>query len=51
MSNQDNRVLTRVGARRLSQSELDEISGSLIPTRLTTLVTGTSSNPDHSVDT
>lgn len=52
MSNQDNnRVLTRMGARKLSQDELDEISGGVIPTRLTTLVTGTSSNPDQSLDT
>lgn len=52
MSNENNnRVLTRVGARKLSQSELDEILGGLIPTRLTTLVTGPSSNPDHTVDT
>jgi hypothetical protein len=47
----NNRVLTRMGARKLSQSELDEISGALIPTRLTMLVTGPSSNPDHSFDT
>lgn len=51
MSNQDNnRVLTRIGARKLSQSELDEIAGGFIPTRLTVLVTGPSSNPDHSTD-
>ena len=52
MSNADNnRVLTRMGARKLSQSELDEIFGGLIPTRLTVLVTGPSNNPDHSFDT
>lgn len=52
MSNQDNnRVLTRMGARKISQEELDEVSGGLIPTRLSVLVTGTSSNPDHSFDT
>jgi hypothetical protein len=52
MSNKDNnRVLTRMGARKLSQEELDGVSGGLIPTRLSTLVTGTSSNPDHSFDT
>ena len=52
MPNKDNnRVLTRVGARKLSQSELDEIFGGLIPTRLTVLATGPSNNPDHSFDT
>lgn len=52
MSNQDNnRVLTRMGARKLSQNELDEIAGGFIPTRLTVLVTGTSNNPDRSTDT
>jgi hypothetical protein len=52
MSNQDNnRVLTRMGARKVSQSELDEILGGFIPTRLTVLATGPSSNPDHSTDT
>jgi len=52
MSSQDNnRVLTRVGARKLSQEEVDGVSGGLIPTRLSMLVTGTASNPDHSFDT
>jgi hypothetical protein len=52
MSKKDNnRVLTRMGARKLSQEELDGVSGGLIPTRLSTLVTGTSSNPDQSFDT
>jgi hypothetical protein len=47
----NNRVLTRRGARQLAQEELDGVSGGLIPTRLSTLVTGTSSNPDKSFDT
>jgi hypothetical protein len=52
MPNKDNnRVLTRVGARKLSQDELGDVSGGLVPTRLSTLVTGTSSNPDSSFDT
>ena len=52
MSNKDsNRVVTRMGARKLSQEELDGVSGGLIPTRLSVLVTGPSSNPDHSFDT
>jgi hypothetical protein len=52
MSNADNnRVLTRMGARKLSQEELDGVSGGLIPTRLSVLVTGPSSNSDQSFDT
>ena len=47
----NNRVLTRIGARQLAQEELDGVSGGLIPTRLSVLVTGSSSNPDHSFDT
>jgi len=52
MSNADNnRVLTRMGARKLSQEEVDGVSGGLIPTRLSVLVTGSSSHPDQSFDT
>ena len=52
MPNQDNnRVLSRMGARQLSQNELDEVLGGLIPTRLSVLATGPTSNPDHSFDT
>jgi hypothetical protein len=52
MSSRDkNRVLTRMGARKLSQDELEEISAGVIPTRLTVLATGPSTNPDHSFDT
>jgi hypothetical protein len=52
MQNKDNnRVLIRMGARKLSHEELDGVSGGFIPTRLTALVTGTASNPDRSFDT
>jgi hypothetical protein len=52
MSNADNnRVLTRMGARKLTQEELDGVSGGLIPTRLSVLVTGPSNHPDQSFDT
>jgi hypothetical protein len=50
-NNNDNRVLGRTGARPLKQNEIDEVAGGLIPTRLSVLVTGPSSNPDHSFDT
>lgn len=44
-----NRVLGRVGARNLSENETNQISGGLIPTRLT--VINTSGGADHSIDT
>jgi hypothetical protein len=47
----NNRVLSRMGSRKLSPDELDAVPGGVIPTRLTDLVTGPSSNPDHSFDT
>jgi hypothetical protein len=47
----NHRVLSRMGARPLSQDELDAVPGGLIPTRLTLLATGPSSNPDQSFDT
>jgi hypothetical protein len=51
MPDENNRTLNRMGARKLSQNELEEVSGGLIPTRLSVLVTGPSSNPDQSLDT
>jgi hypothetical protein len=51
MSNNNNRVLGRMGARPLKQHEIAGVSGGLIPTRLSVLVTGPSSHPDQSFDT
>ncbi|HET9182872.1 MAG TPA: hypothetical protein VFP59_12115 [Candidatus Angelobacter sp.] len=48
-SNNQNRVLMRMGARSLSENETDQVSGGLIPTRLT--VINTSGGADHSIDT
>ena len=50
-NNNDNRVLGRTGARPLKQHEILGVTGGLIPTRLSVLVTGPSSNPDQSFDT
>lgn len=50
-SDGNNRVLSRMGARQLTQNEIDGVAGGFIPTRLTVLVTGTSSNPDQGLDT
>jgi hypothetical protein len=49
MSNEDNRVLTRKGARRLSAQEIEQITGGKI-TPLTLLLTGSPSGTDESPD-
>lgn len=51
MSNDDNRVLSRMGARQLTQKEMDGVPGGFIPTRLTVFMTGPVSNPDRNIDT
>ncbi|HET9284464.1 MAG TPA: hypothetical protein VFR24_21125 [Candidatus Angelobacter sp.] len=51
MSSNNNRVLSRMGSRQLTQKEMDEVPGGFIPTRLTVFMTGTVSNPDSSIDT
>jgi hypothetical protein len=49
MSNVDNRVLTRRGARRLSAQEIEQITGGKI-TPLTLMLTGSPSGTDESPD-
>lgn len=49
MSNEDNRVLTRMGARRLSAQEIEQITGGKI-TPLTLMLTGSPSGTDESPD-
>jgi len=51
--NNDNRMLNRIGARELTQQEVDKITGAamMIPTRLTMLATGSASSPDETLDT
>jgi hypothetical protein len=49
MSNTDNnRVLSRMGARKVSQVELDEVSAGIVPTLLSFIVTN--NGQDHSLD-
>ena len=50
MSNDSNRVLTRMGARQLTQSEMEQITGGKL-TLASVLVTGPVSNPDDILDT
>lgn len=49
-SENNNRVLTRLGARQLTQNEIDKIGGGFIPTRLTAFLTAPVTNPDRSID-
>jgi hypothetical protein len=51
MPNQDgNRVLTRMGVRKLSQDEIEQTAGAAA-TLLSVIVTNTSGNPDQRLDT
>jgi hypothetical protein len=49
MPNDNNRVLTRKGARQLSQDEIDQAAGG-INTLLSLIVTNTNGNPDQRLD-
>jgi hypothetical protein len=50
-NNQENRVLSRRGARELTQNETQSVTGGvIIPSLLSVIHTGPASNPDHSLD-
>jgi hypothetical protein len=49
MSNNNNRVLTRRGARQLSQDEMEQTSGAAA-TLLSVIVTNSLGNPDQRLD-
>jgi hypothetical protein len=49
MSNDNNRVLTRMGARQLTKAELDQVVAAKL-TFASVLVTGPVNNPDDSFD-
>jgi hypothetical protein len=49
MSNDNNRVLTRRGARQLTPNEIDQTSGAGA-TLLSVIVTNTNGNPDQKLD-
>lgn len=49
-SNQNNRVLNRVGARQLTADETRRISGNGINTRASMTITGSAKNPDEHFD-
>jgi hypothetical protein len=50
MTNNQNRVLCRTGARPLSQNEVEDVTGGSIRSVLSVLRTGTTANPDFSTD-
>jgi hypothetical protein len=50
MANNQNRVLGRMGARPLSQNEIEDVEGGSIRSILSVLRTGTAANPDFSTD-
>jgi len=49
-SQNNNRVLNRMGARKLTQDEVEQITGARTITVATGLPTGTLNNPDTMVD-
>jgi hypothetical protein len=47
-NNNDNRVLGRVGARKLNESETTQVAGGFVPTLLSVIYTNGGS--DHTLD-
>jgi hypothetical protein len=50
MSNNDNRVLIRKGARPLTQIEIDEVTGAILPSILSVIRTNSPSGSDFTTD-
>jgi hypothetical protein len=50
MSNNNNRVLIRKGARPLAQNEVDEVIGAALPSVLSVLRTNSPSGSDFTTD-
>jgi hypothetical protein len=48
-NNNENRVLSRMGARQLTQNEVEQVAGGKL-TFATALTTGTTNNPDDTFD-
>ena len=51
MSNKNNRVLGRMGAHELTKEETEVVSGGVIPTLLSRILTNVLTNPDSIRDT
>jgi hypothetical protein len=50
MSNNDNRVLIRKGARPLTQNEIDGVTGARLPSILSVIRTNSPSGSDFTTD-
>jgi hypothetical protein len=50
-NNQENRVLSRRGARELTQEEVQGVTGGIVPTLASVTFTGPLSHPDDRLDT
>jgi len=50
MPNHNNRVLIRKGARPLTQNEVDEVTGAILPSILSVIRTGTPVSTDFTTD-
>jgi hypothetical protein len=50
MSNNDNRVLIRKGARPLTLNEIDEVTGAILPSILSVIRTNSPSGWDFTTD-
>ena len=48
-NNSENRVLSRMGARQLTQNEVEQVAGGKL-TFATALLTGPANNPDETFD-
>ena len=46
----NNRVLNRIGARQLTQKEMEQIAGGGVSTRASITLTGPANNPDTGRD-
>ncbi len=51
MSNENNnRVLTRMGARQLTQNEMEQVTGARISSLLSVILTNSAGHPDERLD-
>jgi len=49
-SENNNRVLSRMGARQLTQNEIEQVTGARISSLLSVIITGSEGNRDERLD-
>ena len=49
-NNNENRVLSRMGARQLSQDEMEQVTGARISSLLSVILTRSGGHPDERLD-